>query len=599
MYVFYCGLIWLLVYLLPGLAFFPQLMASPTIAFALPIVSAFIIYSFSSLLLALGIFDTTSVLILALTLGSIGVFRTFRLWRESAFSWTKQAIGIYVLQAILLFPYFVKLGTHAFDRGDEIYSWNFWAIQHYFQETIDFSHTGAPYPQLFPKLLAFCYHLVGNIDLQLPTKATLIIFPWAMLTAIATVAWKRFGALKGAFWMLWLAVLMLVGLGQFFDDGYADPIMTSGLIISIVLLWFSQKGIPARLNSIQLAALSVLCAVMAAHTKQVALLWTLFSLPVILCWAAFQKRDWRLAALALLSVTGGLWWVLGEGNTFHHNTGVLSLSWSDRDLVSQLAYSANKYFVQQPALFLLFVFAIWASFKEVILRRIVLLFMIPSLLCWFLMGAYQLRLGQHLIALAYFLWVASGQMLPSFGRFESRLKPMMVGAMALSLCLGIGLFVREQQKGLNLYEGGKQSLLRYFGQDTDLIYQHIYADPQSLVWVPSRYLYGLFYKRTRLLTPDYSNYGVYDHAALIDELQRKSPDYVFTVSQAIMGGPASELLKEIIAQCPVAFEHVSGPQSKFSFETYKINKPLLQQDPCLVTLVSNKGYDVQKLKAGA
>ena len=180
------------------------------------------------------------MVLFAFALGLVAFIRLYHL-RKSPLFWTKQDVYIYAFHWILLFPYFIKLGTHAFDRGDEIYSWNFWAIQHFFMEGIDFSHTGAPYPQLFPKLLAFCYHMVGSIDLQLPVKATLIIFPISMLTAIAMSLRQHFQTHVGVYWLLLVYVLVIVGLEQFFNDGYADPVMTSCLIVSIALFWQSQQ----------------------------------------------------------------------------------------------------------------------------------------------------------------------------------------------------------------------------------------------------------------------------------------------------------------------------------------------------------------------
>jgi hypothetical protein len=489
----------------------------------------------------------------------------------------------------------VRLGTHGFDRGDEIYSWNFWAIQHYFGEPIDFFHTGAPYPQLFPKLLAFCYQLLGNTDLQLPLKATLIIFPWAMLTAIAMVARYRLGALKVAYWLLFIFVLKGVGLAQFFDDGYADPVMTSALIGSIVLFWFSQQDslftsgpfASLRITPMMVAGFSVLCALMAAYTKQPALLWTMFSLPVMFLLVGKEKKDRRWWWYSLISFGAGLAWMLTEGKNFQNNQGVLWLSLGDRGILAQLAYAFNKYFIRHPALLVVFAFAIMASRHEKNLRRFVIFFMIPGLLCWLIMGAYQLRLGQHLIALAFLIWAASGRYLPSFGHWNPPFKKLLATTVGLSFCFGGLFYVNEiwiKKGGTSLYAGGRQSLQRYFGPDTEYVYNNIYSDPNVTLWVPSRYLYGLFYRHTQLILPDYLHYPVYNHAAVVDELKRKSPDFAFTVSPAVIDGPASQLLKEIVEKCPSAFQVVSGPQGKFSFVTYKIDKTALQQDQCLAKL---------------
>jgi hypothetical protein len=99
-----------------------------------------------------------------------------------------------------------------------------------------------------------------------------------------------------------------------------------------------------------------------------------------------------------------------------------------------------------------------------------------------------------------------------------------------------------------------------------------------LLWVPSRYLYGLFYQHTKLTSPDYAAYSIYDYESLVDELIKKSPDYVFSVSENVAGGPGSRLLKDVLLRCPSAFDRVTKTENKHSFVAYKVNKMQLQQD---------------------
>ncbi|MGD9591152.1 MAG: hypothetical protein AB7V32_01365 [Candidatus Berkiella sp.] len=604
MYIIYCLLIWVFVYSLPALAFFPQLITSPRTAFAVPILSVCIIYLLASLFISAGLLTAWVATTIALGLGAIAVWRLRGTIEKGTFTWSSIDAFIYIFHGILLFPYFIKLGTHAFERGDEIYSWNFWAVQHYFLEPIDFSHTGAPYPQLFPKILAFCYHIVGDLELQLPVRATLIIFPWAMLTAIAMAYRQRMAAHLGTYLVLLLYVMAFVGLEQFFDDGYADPVMSGCLLVSVALFWQSQQKPGFHIKPWMLALWSALCGITAAHAKQPALLWVLFSLPVLLVFTVKEQPKWLYRTLTVLLIAGGAWWILGEGREFHHNRGVLWLSIKDRDLFSQLWFSINKYFIHQPFLFVLFLVS-WISCKtDRNLRNMVIFFMVPSLLCWFLFGAYHLRLGQHLIAFAFFVIAASGYALPAsvtswegWHRFWNwlgqRQKQCFFSIVGVSIIMGGLLFVQGAwvEKGrISLYSGGRLSLQRYFGKDADFIYNTVYLDSKALLWVPSRYIYGLFYKHTQLTTPDYPRYEAYNQAALIDELRRKSPDYVFTVSENVIDGPGSALLREVVSTCPSAFEKVADAPNRFSFVTYKIDKSALQQDDCLNNMVSSIGF---------
>ncbi|MFI4938008.1 MAG: hypothetical protein ACHQJ6_05810 [Candidatus Berkiellales bacterium] len=585
MFFIYCLLLWGLVYFLPILAWMPTLVCHPRVAFAIPILSVFVIYLLSSLLIAIGFFNAFSVTSVAVILGSVALIRLSRVVVRKPFYWTKQTLFVYGFHVLLLFPFFIKLATNAFDRGDEIYSWNFWALQHYFQEPIDFSHTGAPYPQLFPKLLAFCYHLLGNWDLQLPVKGALIVFPFALLNAIG----MTLGRLTPAYLFLLFFVLFGVGLSHFFNDGYADPIMTSSLIVSAALYWQSRQSVPI---SSSVAAMSVMSAITCAHAKQPGLLWALFSLPLFLWFSYRQSSEKTYLWLMLLCIGGGLSWLVGEGSQFYHNEGVLILSWADRDLWVQLAYSVNKYFFQQPLLFLLILLAILTSRKEILLRQMVIFFIIPSLLLWFLFGSYQLRLGQHLIAFAFLIITAGKEALPSTLQRKWWWQPLPSKAvLAVSLGLSVSIagimFVREvglSKKGVSLYAGGRQSLQRYFDKDADFVYATIYSDPNQLLWVPSRYLYGLFYKHTQLTTPDYLRYAIYNEAALIDEFKRKHPNYVFTVNQNYVDGSASLCLANVLKLCPSAFQKVTEANNKYGFTTYKVNNSILQEDPCLQKL---------------
>lgn len=596
MYLVYCLILWVFLYTLPALAMMPKLIYSPLTAFCIPIVSLFISYAIGTLLLTLGIFNTVTVTLMALVLGGVAIYRLQALFMSKPMVWPKSDRLIYLFTAVILFPFCVKLGTHGFDRGDEIYSWNFWAIQHYYNEAIDFSHTGAPYPQLFSKWLATCYRLLGNLDLQLPVKATLIVFPWAMLTAIAMTFRQQFTRHFFVFVGISIYVLFGVGLAQFFDDGYADPLMTSALIVSAVLFWQSQRRLTVA--SIYFALLSVICAWVCAHTKQAGLLWTGISLPVLLLLAYQTEKDKRYLILAALSCLGALLWIGGEGQQFHQNKGVIWLSFGNRGFVHQILYSINEYFVHMPALFGLFALTLWVTKDDSLLKKMVWLFMIPGWICWFLFGAYQLRLGQHLIAFAFFVVVASHFRFPTLLTLNhhwqkikafcfERQKALFAGGAAFFIVMGSVLFIKEAylvKEGVSLYAGGRQSLHRYFGNEADYVYQTIYSDKDALLWVPTRYLYGLFYKRTQLTTPDYLIYEHYQASALVDELQRKGPDYVFTVSDAVIDGPASEILSEVVKECPSAFEKVSGPNNRFNFVTYKVDKTKLHQDPCLISL---------------
>ena len=72
--------------------------------------------------------------------------------------------------------------------------------------------------------------------------------------------------------------------------------------------------------------------------------------------------------------------MIGEGQQFHMNTGVIGLSFADRDVLGTIGFAINKYFIRQPFLFVLFLCAVLASRREFWLKRMVLVFMLPELI---------------------------------------------------------------------------------------------------------------------------------------------------------------------------------------------------------------------------
>lgn len=593
MYGVYCCLIGFFIYLAPALAFFPKLITDARSAFAIPIVSALIVYISTSLVQHLNIFNPITVTVLVAMSAMVAAIRVPATLRTTSVYWPKWQRSGYLLMALVCLPFFAKLGSHAFDRGDEIYSWNFWAIQHYFSEPIDFSHTGAPYPQLFPKLLAFCYALLGSTELQLPVKGMLIVFPWAMLTAIFSCLQMHWSRIL-SFLVALFYVLFISGLAQFFDDGYADPIMCSALIVSIVLMWQSST---AQNNQTKKWCLSALCAITAAYSKQAALLWLLFSMPILFLWEFKKTKDRNFLYFTATIILAGVLWIIGEGRQFHQNQGVLWLSIENRTLLNQFIYSVNKYLIEQPSLLLLFAMATYYSWHSRWLRAVYWLFLVPGVCCWFLFGAYQLRLGQHLIALALFLIIAGGFDLGTL-KWQMYWQKILVWSawrkqglfrfgFAISLIVASTLFIKELwvvKHGLSIYHGSQQALHRYFKQDLPYVSRHLFTDPKTLVWVPSRYLYGLFYRHADLTTPDYLLYPSYEISQLSDELIRKKPSYVFTVAPEIIDGTANHLLQQLITQCPLSFKQVTSGGHKHNFVAYQVDVNKLTCDPCLLAL---------------
>lgn len=599
MFVIYSFLLLVFVYLLPALAIFPRWILQPKLAALLPIISSGMIFFLVSSLQALNIYQTNTVTVISLLLACVVGIRVRQAIIKYPNLWSASYIKIYLFHILLLLPFFMRLSTHSFDRGDEIYSWNFWAVQHFLSLPIDFSHTGAAYPQLLPKLLSYCYQLLGNLQLQLPVKGTLILFSLSMLITIAcsVVTLKNMRSLL--FYIVGLILVLFVcDLSLFFDDGYADPLMSCGLVLSIWALWHFYRWMQVcqrhsilknERNALFYLSLSIMLATCAFLAKQPALLWVI-GLTLITLSSLWQYRAasyiFRSVVLTNIIVLFGIivWWFLGEGATFHQNQGVMILSFEGRNVIAQFWHSVQIYLLQKPMLLALFILAYVSCRKHVYFSKVWWLFFLPSLLLWFILGAYQLRLGQHLIALAWFMIVAT-QFSVCKTLSSARINKLSHYLMQYQRVLSYSLVMVSisvstlvwykiayiEQKNISFYDGGRLSLSRYFGQDSDWIYKNIYQKPEVKLWVPSRYLYGLFYTRNQLYSPDYSNYSHYTEDNLVDDFLRNQPDYVFVVSDAIIDGPASGTLKQVVQKYPFAFEVVADSPNRFDFVTYKLD----------------------------
>lgn len=600
MFAVYCFMLAVCVYFAPALALFPKFSLHPRLFVLTPMISALIVYVFVTLALILGMYQRSTVLIASVLFCSIAVFRVYRSIQTNRQYWSKSACALYFFHAVVLLPFFIKLATHGFDRGDEIYSWNFWAIQHYLSLPIDISHTGAPYPQLLPKLLSYCYQLLGNLSLQLPVKSLLILFPYMMLNAIGLLL-KPHNIRNILLYAAGLVFLLFAcNLAQFFDDGYADPLMTCGLTLSIVCYWYYHRWSQivnrsfAALQSEDIAftylLFSVLAAIAAFLSKQPGLQWVAV-LSVLMVHSFFFSKiktfRFRILLTGLLFILlGSAWlWLATEGHSFEENKGVIWLSKGNRNLLSQIASSAYTYLIAQPMLLVLFVLAYFSSKKHPLLKALYGLFFVPGVLLWFIFGAYQLRLGQHLMVVAWFIIVASQFKAINFLALENRIAEFGTKIMfyrrrvtlllvMVSLSTSFLLWYKVcyiEQKGVSLYNGDRIRLSRYFGQDADWIYQNIHQNKSVLLWVPSRYLYGLFYPHTKLATPDYHLHSKYDAQVLLDELEQKKPDYVMAVDDAIIDGPAAAQLRTLIAQYPGCFEIVARAPNRYHFVTYRVH----------------------------
>lgn len=593
MYIAYCLELLLLVYLAPALALFPKLILSSRTVIAIPFISVGIIGLLEGILNATGNYShliVTAVSIVLLLIAAIRLILMFKRGNALMIYWPDTHRLLLLFSLLLGIYWAAQLGSTSFDTDDEIYSWNLWAIQHYQNETVDFSMTGAPYPQLFSILISFCYKLLGNIELQLPVKAMFAIFPIALWGAIA-IAPKE-ASIANAIRSFVIMLLLFAVVGKFFGVGLADPLMAASLVAAI-FLFMQYTANPERY---ELLVFSVVCAAVALYSKQSGLIWALFSLPVIALIATWKRRlppVTLIGAGVLLAL--GLIWVFGAGSGFQNNAGVIAASQEGRNTLEQLLFAIKKYSTEQPLVPLFITVAIFSVLRVRRHRDILVFFLLPALFAWLLYGAYNLRLGIHVIAVSALLLAASNYPLPTllgggdFPRVERFIRSyaliFVIIIPSLLACAAIYQINRNLKiygKHFSPYVAGKNTIARFFGKDTDFVFNELYDRPDILLWVPSSYIYGVFYNHTPMLRP-----SRHETTALLEDIKSRRPNYLFDAGQWVDYSPASGILRELAEQrCPYLFERVIR-RNKYGYVLYRLKNDDALIEQCGNTLQHN------------
>jgi hypothetical protein len=501
------------------------------------------------------------VAIALLLIAAVRLALMFKQRNVLVFDWPDTHRLLLLFSFILGLYWAAKLGSTSFDTDDEIYSWNMWALQHYYNDEVTVLTAGAPYPQLFSILISYCYKLLGSIELQLPVKAMFAIFPVALWGAIA-VAPKE-ASVANAIRSFVIMLLLFVAIGNNFGVGLADPLMASSLVVAIFLFMQYTTNTGHR----ELLVLSVVCAAVALYSKQPGLIWALFSLPAIALIATWERRlpfVVLIGAGVLLAL--GLIWVLGVGSGFHNNQGVIAASQEGRSFFEQLFFAVKKHGTEQPLVPLLLATGIFSVMRVRRHRDILFFFLLPALFAWLLYGAYNLRLGIHVIALSALLLSASSYCLPAIlGGGDMPKVEKIINRYALIFVIIVPLLVavaamNQITKNLKIYGdqfspyiAGKNSIAKFFGKDAEFVFKEMYDRPDILMWIPSSYIYGIFYKHTPMIRARNN----LDAAALLEDIKRHRPNYLIDAGPWVDPGHVTKVLAVLAEhQCPYLFERV-------------------------------------------
>lgn len=468
----------------------------------------------------------------------------------------------------------IRMGSTSFAHHDEIYSWNMWAVQRFHGEAPDRTYTYAAYPQLFSCYLAAVYRAIGSIHSHALPRVFAAIPTFVFFLAIAiagAIASRRAALLVG---LLLCALFFGLNLNLELSVALADPLMCAALLASALLL-IRFLDAPAEPGWLVGASL---CAIVAAYTKQPALIWGCggFAIVAIAGVATQRLPRWTLAAAAATTAIC-LVWPLWIAPGFTDNPGVMHASLRGRGYAEQLRHAATTYLLLKPHLALLLIAGGVAAWRRPMLRAIWLVTVLPMTLAWFLFGAYQLRLGLHVIGLSALLMVAAlggpvTALATSPAAMTRRPRRVATATAALLALIAAGVVAEAARKGNDLGDGARVTFRTQYGAGSEPVFDRLIAE-RARVWTTSNYAYGALYDRLPLGRPDYVKVAS-SPADIRRELLAFEADYA-VATQALAFREHGPLLLQLGARCPAALIAVLAPPNPADFTLLRVDRAAL------------------------
>jgi hypothetical protein len=575
-YLPYAFIVYVFLLYVPALAIFPKLTQKPAYFIAAPIISLLINAFIAAVFFKLQLY--TPILIPV-------IFTLTALLRWVGFSqWQKNDYYIVLINSMAVIPLFVMCGLSAFMDSDALVSWNTWAQYYYHGNTPPVFLSEGGYPPLFPLIFSYIYKFLGTADYQGVAKTVLVIFPFTVLNCIAFA-----GKIGQKAWLVFVGYIAIACISVFAETGYrfysigfADPLLAATLTLAIFLLIFytEEKKEDTQINNDFVLMLATLATIAASLSKQPGFLWALFSFPLILTVKMLKEKhvNWREIFAIVAAVIPVLMWVLGPGRHFASNVGVIHASTGSnvlqiKNLFSTLGSSIIKYWVESPGILLLYGWAIFSMRKNLTLILVFVSFILPGTVLWFMLGAYDVRLGLQLLS-ACALLIAYNDFYP-LNKVMTRLSlnfrrawPIFFIAAIVSF-LFFSLKENVVQHGFvrgHLYplNGPKTIVYHYFDQDGSYVYTLIYEHPEKKLWIANWFIAPLFANNNTIFSPPPETEAT---QKIYDSIVSTQPDYVFMNDPGQF--PAENTLKKIVQKCPFLFKPLKLTQKQEPFN-YRI-----------------------------
>lgn len=595
------------VYVLPGLALVPRAIFDSRLAYAVPVMSALVVIGLARVAKLLGIFSQPLAIIATLALAAIACYRLWHL-RQTTPHWPTMHRLTYLTSAFLMLPAAVVTSLAIFAAHDVIAFWKPWTIQH--MEGLPYDRSlsnNSPYPQNYSYLLAWCFHLLGSANLQLPVKSGFVMLGISLITAIGMVGQrggKNANSLLAFFAFIVLAVVLLYGGSgvrvhtfelylhdwwpESLSGGFAEILLLPPIIVSIAFYLQYQRS-PESPYYIWLATGAALVAGLA---RQEGYAWLMGSFPLLVALEARKRKAWNILYPVAIAWCMGLLWLMTEGSNPFEGRGVTVYhafgSGERSGLFEQLQYVFDFYIFNEPIRAIVFA----ACTIAVLLGRrglgIFLIYLIPSFFIWAFVGAHTPRHGLHIGAIAILLIAANGFGWISLGKYTGATISDRVRYLAWAIVCIIAIYSATHAisvarntlntyyvPGFSLLDARKNLIARLFGEHAEFVYREI-ALKRVIIWAPGNYTRGVFYDSNPLfyLKDYYPSDGHIEDIKV--QIEQTEPEYLIEMGSGIN----ARYLQPFIEHCSAWFEPVAIPEKTYHFKVYRINREAVRSAAC-------------------